>query len=179
MVTRWICHLSRARGDVYFMAAQDWMDPARRQERATSFGSVAPRTTGSGRLSSARRCAWALAARARPLRVVDLGAGTGIMTRVWPPGPATVTPSNPTRGCGRGWSARLAGIEALAGAAEALPLPDASVDAVIAGQAYHWFDREPGPRRDRPGRSARAASSPRSGTTGTRRWVDRGTPQDH
>jgi SAM-dependent methyltransferase len=29
--------------------------------------------------------------------------------------------------------------EALAGTAEAIPLPDASVDAVFAAQAFHWF----------------------------------------
>ena len=32
--------------------------------------------------------------------------------------------------------------EALEGPAESIPLPDESVDAAFAGQAYHWFDRE-------------------------------------
>ncbi len=31
-------------------------------------------------------------------------------------------------------------VTAMAGRAEAIPLPDASVDAVFAGQAAHWFD---------------------------------------
>jgi SAM-dependent methyltransferase len=31
--------------------------------------------------------------------------------------------------------------EALEGAAESIPLPDGSVDAACAGQAFHWFDR--------------------------------------
>jgi SAM-dependent methyltransferase len=30
-------------------------------------------------------------------------------------------------------------VEALAGRAEEIPLPDAAVDAVFAGQAFHWF----------------------------------------
>jgi SAM-dependent methyltransferase len=34
------------------------------------------------------------------------------------------------------------GVTALAGAAENIPLPDSSVDAVISGQAYHWFNQE-------------------------------------
>lgn len=33
-------------------------------------------------------------------------------------------------------------VRALAGSAEAIPLPDASVDAVIAGNALHWFDMD-------------------------------------
>jgi SAM-dependent methyltransferase len=33
----------------------------------------------------------------------------------------------------------LPDVEALEGAAEAIPLPDASVDAVTAGQSFHWF----------------------------------------
>jgi SAM-dependent methyltransferase len=36
----------------------------------------------------------------------------------------------------------LPGITAEHGTAEALPLPDASVDAVLAGQAMHWFDMD-------------------------------------
>ena len=33
-------------------------------------------------------------------------------------------------------------VEALAGTAEDIPLPDASVDAVVCAQAFHWFDPE-------------------------------------
>jgi SAM-dependent methyltransferase len=34
------------------------------------------------------------------------------------------------------------GAEPLAAVAEAIPLPEASADAVVAAQAYHWFDPE-------------------------------------
>jgi SAM-dependent methyltransferase len=34
----------------------------------------------------------------------------------------------------------LPAVRALTGSAEAIPLPDASVDAVLAGNALHWFD---------------------------------------
>lgn len=33
-------------------------------------------------------------------------------------------------------------VSALRGSAEAIPLPDASVDAVLAGHALHWFDMD-------------------------------------
>jgi SAM-dependent methyltransferase len=34
----------------------------------------------------------------------------------------------------------LPDVEALDGTAEAIPLPDAAVDAVFVGSAFHWFD---------------------------------------
>jgi SAM-dependent methyltransferase len=33
-------------------------------------------------------------------------------------------------------------ITTVAGSAEDIPLPDGSVDAVVAAQSYHWFDRQ-------------------------------------
>jgi SAM-dependent methyltransferase len=69
-----------------------------------------------------------------PLRVVDLGAGTGILTRQLVALGHDVVPVEPDTRMG------LRG--ALAGSAEKIPLPDATVDAVVAGQAYHWFDWE-------------------------------------
>jgi SAM-dependent methyltransferase len=40
-------------------------------------------------------------------------------------------------------SARLPGVEAHVGTAEHVPVPGRSVDAVVAGQAAHWFDPAP------------------------------------
>jgi ubiquinone/menaquinone biosynthesis C-methylase UbiE len=37
---------------------------------------------------------------------------------------------------------RLPEVRAAAGRAEAVPLPDDSVDAVLVGTAFHWFDTE-------------------------------------
>ena len=34
----------------------------------------------------------------------------------------------------------LPGVESHAGGAEAIPLPDGSVDTVTVAQAFHWFD---------------------------------------
>jgi SAM-dependent methyltransferase len=38
--------------------------------------------------------------------------------------------------------ARLPAVDAREGSAESIPLPAASVDAVLVGQAWHWFDHE-------------------------------------
>jgi len=79
-----------------------------------------------------------LTARVGP-EVLDLGAGTGKLARQLTAAGIHVVAVEPL--------AELralipAGIEALAGTAEAIPLPDASVDAVTVAQAFHWFDEE-------------------------------------
>ena len=71
--------------------------------------------------------------------VLDLGAGTGKLTRALLTTGARVIAVEP----GDAMRARLeqaaAGAEALRGAAEEIPLLDRSVDAITVGQAFHWF----------------------------------------
>jgi SAM-dependent methyltransferase len=75
----------------------------------------------------------------RPGRtVVDLAAGTGKLTRVLVPSGAEVIAVEPIAEM----RALIENARALEGTAEAIPLPDASVDAVTAGQAFHWFRAE-------------------------------------
>src|SRR6266508_3107385 len=81
---------------------------------------------------------WALGSA--PLRVIDLGAGTGILTRVALSLGQDVVPVEPDEAMRRRLSHSTPGVTALARSGEAIPVPDASVDAVVAGQSYHWFD---------------------------------------
>ncbi|MFI7603650.1 class I SAM-dependent methyltransferase [Micromonospora sp. NPDC049366] len=78
-----------------------------------------------------------------PARVVDLGAGTGILSRAVLALGHQVVPVEPDDGMRAQLAAATPGSTPLAGSAEAVPLPDGSADAVLVGQAYHWFDREP------------------------------------
>ena len=74
--------------------------------------------------------------------MLDLGAGTGKLTRVLARRYARVTAVEPLDGM-RGILERVVpDVEALPGSAEQIPLDDASVDAVFAAQAFHWFDHE-------------------------------------
>ncbi|MFJ8581913.1 class I SAM-dependent methyltransferase [Micromonospora sp. NPDC093277] len=86
---------------------------------------------------------WALDGLAAPARVVDLGAGTGILTRGLLVLDHDVVPVEPDPGMRAQLALATPGTTPLAGTAEAMPLPDGSADAVLVGQAYHWFDREP------------------------------------
>jgi SAM-dependent methyltransferase len=74
--------------------------------------------------------------------VVDLGAGTGKLTRQLVATGASVVAVEPDAAMRAQLLRAVSGVEALAGSAEAIPIPGGSADAVVAGQAYHWF--EPG-----------------------------------
>lgn len=73
-------------------------------------------------------------------RVLDLGAGTGKLTATLHAVGAEVTAVEPDPAMLAELRRALPGVPALSGSAEAIPLPDASVDAVLAGNAMHWFD---------------------------------------
>ena len=71
--------------------------------------------------------------------MLDLGAGTGRLTRELARRFATVVAVEPDDEM----RALVAAGTVLAGSAEAIPLEDASVDCVFAGEAFHWFDKAP------------------------------------
>jgi SAM-dependent methyltransferase len=73
-------------------------------------------------------------------RVLDLAAGTGKLTRMLVPTGAAIVAVEPVTAMRAKLASLLPDIEIHDGTAEAIPLPDASVDAVTVGQAFHWFD---------------------------------------
>jgi MOSC domain-containing protein YiiM/SAM-dependent methyltransferase len=80
----------------------------------------------------------------RPGRtLLELGAGTGKLTRLLVPTGAHIVAVEPVAGM-RAKLASVIGdagsVEIVDGTAEAIPLPAASVDAVVVAQAFHWFD---------------------------------------
>jgi SAM-dependent methyltransferase len=84
---------------------------------------------------------WALGDLSGDATVVDLGAGTGKLTRIIRDAtPATVTPVEPDALMRAKLAEAMPGIVPVEGTGEKIPFPDGSVDAVLAGQAYHWFD---------------------------------------
>jgi SAM-dependent methyltransferase len=84
---------------------------------------------------------WALEPAPGP-RVLDLGAGTGKLTATLVALSAEVIAVEPDPAMLAELRRALPAVRALPGSAEAVPLPDASVDAVVAGNAMHWFDMD-------------------------------------
>jgi len=109
----------------------------RLRARSRSFGSAAElydRVRPSYPVEAAR---WLLGDA--PRRVVDLGAGTGKFSRLVASLGHDVVAVEPDAAMLRTLEATSRGVKTLLGSAEGIPVPDASVDAVVAAQSYHWF----------------------------------------
>lgn len=73
-------------------------------------------------------------------KVLDLAAGTGKLTRRLVELQADVLAVEPVQAMRNQLAAVLPDVEVVDGAAEAIPVPDGSVDVVAVAQAFHWFD---------------------------------------
>ena len=77
--------------------------------------------------------------------VADIGAGTGISSKLFLDAGYRVTAVEPNaamRAAMTTWLGGVDGFHAVDGTASATGLPDASVDLVTVAQAFHWFDLE-------------------------------------
>ena len=74
--------------------------------------------------------------------MLDLGAGTGKLTRTLLGAGHQVVAADPSEGMLGVLRASVPGVSVQRATAEALPLQDGCLDAVTAAQAWHWFDPE-------------------------------------
>ena len=112
---------------------------ARRAQQAASFGAAADAYERGRPSYPPAAVDWLLPPQVR--RVLDLGAGTGKLTRLVAARPGLeVVAVEPSDGMRETFAAALPGIEVLAGTAEEIPAADGSFDAVLVAQAWHWVD---------------------------------------
>jgi len=75
--------------------------------------------------------------------IADVGSGTGLSSEMFLKNGNTVygvEPNAEMRAAGEQLLAKYPYFHSVTGTAEATTLPDASIDLVVAGQAFHWFD---------------------------------------
>lgn len=111
-----------------------------RSEQAPASGSVAQvyDRIRPGYLSEAVEFALA---NVDARRILDLGAGTGLLTRELLGRGADVVAVEPDAAMRAVLVTAMPVVEAVDGTAEDLPFEDQSLDAVFVGEAFHWFRR--------------------------------------
>lgn len=108
------------------------------QQQARSFGAVAAEYDRVRPGYPVQVVGWAVGER--PATVLDLGAGTGTLTRLLLAHGHDVVAVEPDPQMRALLQHTAPGVRALEGSGEAVPLPGASVDAVLVAQAWHWMD---------------------------------------
>jgi SAM-dependent methyltransferase len=116
------------------------MDDDERRARGTSFGSVAAEYARHRPSYPDQAVAWLVGDS--PATVLELGAGTGKLTQSVAALGHTVIASDPDENMLAVLHDAAPNAIVLAAAAEEIPLAPSSVDVVIAGQAFHWFDAD-------------------------------------
>jgi SAM-dependent methyltransferase len=110
----------------------------RRAARASSFGGAAAAYQRGRPPYPTEAVEWLLPAGAH--RVLDLGAGTGKLTRQLCDRGLDVVAVEPSAGMREQLALSVPEARLLAGTAEQIPLDDRAVDAVLVAQAWHWID---------------------------------------
>jgi SAM-dependent methyltransferase len=116
------------------------LDPDVRARRARSFGAFADAYEQWRPAYPDDAVDWLVPPGAR--EVADVGAGTGKLTGLLLARGLRVTAVEPDPAMLAVLTRTHPAAEPVAAGAGELPLPDASVDAVAVGQAWHWFPHE-------------------------------------
>jgi SAM-dependent methyltransferase len=114
------------------------MAPDDRSIRALSFGAIAEEYHRFRPGPPREAVRWVLAGDREA--AVDIGAGTGALTRELVRFVHHVTAVEPDRRMGAVLASTVPGASVLSGRAEDLPFGSASVDAVVGSSMWHWVD---------------------------------------
>lgn len=111
-------------------------------DRATSFGAEAANYEAGRPEYPFEAVSWMLDPMPHgSRRIADVGAGTGKLTRVLAQAPdAEVVAVDPDAAMLATLRRSVPGVPTFQGTAERMPLPDASLDAAVLGQAWHWVE---------------------------------------
>jgi SAM-dependent methyltransferase len=117
------------------------LTPEQKAERAGSFGAAAAQYERYRQGPPIAAVDWVLPTPVHT--VVDLGAGTGALTRLLVGRADEVVAVEPDDRMRATLTESVPGVRAVSGRGESIPLPDASVDAVLASSSWHWMDTVP------------------------------------
>jgi SAM-dependent methyltransferase len=116
------------------------MDADEVQRRSASFGSVAKMYDEHRPDYPPEAVTWL--AGPRPTRALELGSGTGKLTKPLADLGHDVIATDPSVAMLSRLRGRVPKTRPVASIAEQIPLGTSSVDLVVSAQAFHWFDRE-------------------------------------
>jgi ubiquinone/menaquinone biosynthesis C-methylase UbiE len=122
------------------MSDESRITQEQKSQRSTSFGAAADAYERFRPGPPVALIEWMLVRH--PATVVDLGAGTGALTKDLVGRVERVIAVEPDGRMRELLRRNLPTVTALPGTGEAIPLDDVSVDAVIASSSWHWMDPE-------------------------------------
>jgi SAM-dependent methyltransferase len=117
------------------------LTPEQKAARAGSFGGAASHYERYRPGPPVQAVDWVLPDPVQA--VVDLGAGTGALTRLLVGRADEVVAVEPDDRMRAVLAEAVPGARAVAGRGESIPLPDGSIDAVLASSSWHWMDPVP------------------------------------